>query len=177
MKKAFCMLLSVILCIACIPCFAEEIVEYLDLDEFEPDIPIPKLEELKYYIIRPNVKCRSLENDEEFVTLHFGEEVKILERNDEYTCIEYGEGQKGKVTTGFIIATEYPILYLSSIGVYLSPISGLKPTDLGYGAGGLRWEERAIVLYAEDEYLYIVTEEGFSGFTNALSPEISLFIE
>ena len=166
MKKVICIVLTLILCITAVTCFAES----------DPTERFGKNEEPTYYICRPNVKCRSLENPEDFVTLHFGEEVKILEQRGEYTDIEYGDEQKGYVTTGFIAEVYYPMLYIAKDAQqYLSPFPTMNETDFGYGAGGLRWDERAIVIYAIEDYFYIVTEEGFCGYIPNDSPYISIY--
>ena len=169
MKKIICIVLSLLLSMVFVTCFAET-----EDDNFGN--PFAVSEEPTYYICRSNVKCRSLENEEEFVTLHFGEIVNILEKQEEYTIIEYGDGQKGKVTTGFIVETFFPMLYIGP-STYLSPIAYMTPADFGYGACGMRYEERAIVLFQEEAYLFIVTEEGFSGYVRADTPTLSVYIE
>ena len=166
MKKIICVVLAILLCATVTCCFAED----NDYARFEP------LEEPLYYICRPNVKCRSLENPEDFVTLHFGEKVKILEKREEYTDIEYGDGEKGYVTTGFIAETSYPMIYIAKDAQqYLSPFPLMTPSDFGYGACGLRWDERALILFEIGNYYFIVTEEGFSGYIEANSPYISIY--
>ncbi|MBR3281628.1 MAG: hypothetical protein IKI57_07350 [Clostridia bacterium] len=165
MKKILCIVLTLILCATVFSCLAEE-----DEGLFTPN------SEPTCYLCRPNVKCRSLENNEEFVTLHFLEEVKILERRGEYTNIEYDDGKTGYVTTGFIVETYYPLIYIGETPVYLSPKPGMTPEEFGYGACGMRYEEIAIVLFEQDGYYFVVTEEGFNGFIDPNAEGLSYYI-
>ena len=164
MKKILCIVITMILCTTVFSCFAEE----------EENLFVPGSEPT-YYLCRPNVKCRSLENSEDFVTLHFLEKVRILERRGEYTDIEYGDGEKGYVTTGFIAETYYPLIYIGETPVYLSPRPGMTPEEFGYGACGMRYEEVAIVLFEQDGYLFVVTEEGFNGFIDPNAEGLSYY--
>lgn len=166
MKKIICVVLAILLCCMTTCCLAEN----NGYSRFEPAAMST------YYICRPNVKCRNMENPEEFVTLHFGEKVTVKMVNEEYTDIVYGDGEKGYVITGFIVETSYPMIYIAKDAQqYLSPFPLMTPSDFGYGACGLRWDERALILFEIGNYYFIVTEEGFSGYIEANSPYISIY--
>lgn len=124
-------------------------------------------------VLRPNVKF--VFDDGEFTTLHFGDEVEIMKFEDTYAFVRTSDGKLGKVTVGFLGNTCYPMLWLDKEGCYLSPITGLTPNDFYYGACGLRWEERAIVLIEDGEYFFIVTDEGFSGYVRKDDPHLHLY--
>ncbi|MBR6252989.1 MAG: hypothetical protein IKR04_04030 [Clostridia bacterium] len=124
-------------------------------------------------VLRPNIKC--VYDDGDSTTLHFGEEVEVWNFEDTYAIIKTADGKMGKVTVGFIGTTCYPILWIDREGCFLSPMTGLQPTDFYYGACGQRWEERAIVLIEDGDYFFIVTDEGFSGYVRKDNPHLHLY--
>ena len=165
MKRLLIIVLSVLLGLIVVgSCVAEE--SFLEAT----DEPV-------YYISRPIINFRGLKKNEVLTSLTFGTQVKILERNEEYTTVETPDGTIGKVSTGFIVPCYYPIIYTDAEGVWLSPVPGLTPSDYAYGACGLRWEEKAIILFEQDGYLFIVTEEGFGGYILKDNPHISIYSE
>lgn len=166
MKKVICIVITLILCIMAVSCFAEA----------ESENPFARANEPTYYICRPNVICRSLDNPDDSVTLHFGEKVKILNPSGKYTDIEYGDGQKGYVITGFIAESYYPMIYIAEDAQqYLILYPNLTEKNFGYAAGGLCWDSHAIVMYIFGDYLFVVTEEGFCGYIPKDSPYISIY--
>lgn len=161
MKRMFAVLVAFILSIMMITtCVAEEAI-------------IDATNETTYYVVRPHVKF-VLENDENS-TLSFGDKVIITDQKDNYAFIESEDGQKGRVTIGFIVPSNYPIIWLDEVGCFISPTPGLTSSDFGYGACGQRYEERAIILFEEEGYFFIVTDEGFSGYILKNDPHISLY--
>ena len=147
----------------------------LSITSFAESVAQPQDETL-YYISRPSVKLRSLEDDS-FIVLHFGDKVNIVENRDELTIVEDENGNIGKVTTAFIVAVYYPLIYLDEVGCFLSPMPHLTASDYGYGACGQRYSEVALILFESEGYFFIVTEEGYCGFISAEDPHISLYAE
>ncbi len=161
MKKIFAVLVAFILSIMMITtCVAEEAI-------------IEATDETTYYVVRPHIKF--VFDNGEFTRLSFGEKVTVTDQKDEYAFIETEDGQKGKVTIGFIAPTNYPIIWIDEVGCFLSPTPGLTPSDFGYGACGQRYEEKAIIILETDDYFFIVTDEGFSGYILKNDPHISLY--
>ena len=150
----------VVFTVLSITCFAESIAQPQD--------------EISFYISRPNVKLRSLVDDSVTV-LHFGDKVNIIENQDELTIVETEDGTTGKVTTAFIVAINYPLIYLDEVGCFLSPMPHLTASDYGYGACGQRYSEAALILFESEGYFFIVTEEGYCGFISAEDPHFILY--
>ena len=158
MRRILCILLTALLVVTPAICIGESTNQN----------PFERSEQPTYYICRPSVKCWSLENSEEYATLQFGEKISIILSHGEYTDIQYQDGKTGYVTTGFIVETYYPMIYLATDArVYFSPVPGLTAADFGYGACGLRWDERAIILFEQDGYLFLITEAGYAGYVKA----------
>ena len=162
MKRIFALLVTLTLCIMTFtPCVAEATTVF-------------EGEEI-YYVVRPHIKF--VMEDGESTRLSFGDKVTVTSTQDNYAFIETADGQKGKVTIGFIMPITYPMLWLDEIGCYLSPQIGLDSTSFGYGACGQRYEERALILFESDGYYFIVTDEGYSGFISVDDPHIALYTD
>lgn len=165
MKRLCLVVLSALLCLLVIgSCVAEEAI-------------LEASSEPVYLVSRPAINFRNQETNELFKQLTFGTQLKVIEQNGKYTTVEAPDGTVGIVSTGFIVPCYYPVIYIDSEGVWLSPVPGLEPSDFSYGACGLRWEEKALILFEESDYIFIVTEEGFSGYISKNDTHISLCTE
>ena len=163
MKRFISLLLALTLGIMIFStCVAEEVV-------IEPS------EEATIYVVRPHIKY--VFDNGEFTRLTFGEKVTVNELQGEYAFIETEDGQSGKVTVGFLAPSYYPILWFDEVGCYMSPTPGLTSSDYAYGACGMRYEERVIILMEEDDYWFVVTEEGYSGYVYKFDPHIQLYVD
>ena len=80
-----------------------------------------------------------------------------------------GTTQKGYVDTGFIVETAFPQMYIERF-VDLAPFPGMSGDELGNKAFGWSGECLAIVLFETDGYWFVITQEGFTGYTMADHP-------
>ena len=135
-------------------------------------------EEDTYYVLRvlrPKISLSSEKGGGERIAwLTFGERLQMLSYEGKYCKVKDANENVGYVYTGYVDYTMAAILWFKGDhgGVSISPRPGMQPTDFGYAAGGTRMSERAIVMYSVDSYLYVITEEGCSGFVYQNDPDI-----
>ena len=168
MKRIFAVVFSIVLMVGGVA-FAEDgsLVQWTD-DEFVLDSEnITSL-----YLLRPRVSLNNEKGRDKIADIYFGEELTLLSQEGDYCKVSTQNGQCGYVETGYIGYAMYKI-YLGSGGVPLAYKAGLCERDFGSAAGGKRYNEEALVLFEEGDYLYIVTDEGCSGYVNRYNPNIS----
>ena len=131
--------------------------------------------EVLVYVVRPQVIGRNANNPEELVAFNFGAKLKYLGE----VKLEYGDYALVKDNYGtylikkpYLYYADYMLLKIDSEGVCLSPNSTISDGEFGYCAGGMRYDEDAIILFEETNSYYIVTSEGFSGFVDKENPHI-----
>lgn len=116
-------------------------------------------EETKLCVLRPQI---SLYESSGKSLLKFGDELTLLKKEGEESRVITKDGRKGYVDTGYI-AYVYDKVYFEG-HVNVSPKPAMENWDFGSKAGGWRIAEMALVLFYEGDYMYVVTEEGCTGY-------------
>lgn len=118
-----------------------------------------KKEETKLCVLRPKI---SLYESTGKSLLKFGDELTLLKKEGDQSKVITEDGREGYVDTGYI-AYVYDKVYFEG-HVNVSPKPRMENWDFGSKAGGWRIEETALVLFYEGDYMYVVTEEGCTGY-------------
>ena len=161
MKRICTLFAAVVFCFVMIStCFAEEVIS----EEENEDM---------YYVVRPHIKF--VLDDGESAQLSFGEKVTMTSHEGTYAFIKTEDGRTGKVTIGFLVPASYPLIGLNKTGCFLSIFPGLTESDPGFGAGGQRWEEKAVIVLQIGKFYLVVTDEGYSGYLNEDDPNYELY--
>ena len=120
-------------------------------------------------VLRPKISLNSNKGSNRIKYVEFGTELELISYEYDYCKVRLKNEPEtiGYLYTGYI-GYAMDILWLTNDdktgGVALSILPNLRSTDFGYAAGGKRMSEMAIVLYEQGDYLYVVTNEGCSGF-------------
>ena len=119
---------------------------------------------MAFYVVRPQVLVR-VPNSDEVVALNFGTKLWFIdEPNEEYVHVRDCSGIEYLIRKPYVYYANYQLLSIDSEGVCLSPIESIKENEYGFCAGGMRYDEDAIIIFETQASYYIVTSEGFSGF-------------
>lgn len=126
-------------------------------------------------VLRPKIYLNSKKGSGHIKYIQFGTKLKLLSYEYDYCKVEEPDGDVGYVYTGYIGYAIEKIELTDNDGtggVALSIAPNMSPTDFGYAASGKRMQESAFVLYEDGDYLYIITNEGCSGFVYKYDPNI-----
>ena len=131
-------------------------------EDYEPELEL---------LVLPQLKMRTNNGTYQF---HFGEAVTLLEENshDRKCKVRTATGQEGWLETKYL-AWGY-LIYING-GTNLSFKPGMRDTEFGCAACGWRMHEIAVVLWEYKDYLFIVTEDGFSGWVYKYDQELTLY--
>lgn len=130
-------------------------------------------------VVRPHVRLMTGKGDGRLLAqLDFGTEVQLLLHDGDYCLVtEPNSGATGYIATMYLVKA-LEVIWITEEGVSLSPRPGMTSWDYGYGAGGTRMNEMALVLFEDSGgyYWYIVTENGFSGYIYRYDPAIRFLL-
>ena len=128
------------------------------------------------FVVRPQVNFYQSKNGNKIGTLTFGTRLTYISTDGSRSLVEDNQGRTGYIDNCFIAFCEDKVLWLSA-GTELSPQPRMKSTDFGYAACGRRAKEKALILFYDGDYMYIVTEEGYSGYVYRYDSRIEPYIE
>ncbi len=133
-------------------------------------------EEQEFYVVRPQVLGRNASNPDDLVAFNFGTKLWLFgdyrDQNGEYAVVRDSTGFNYLIKKPYIYYANYKMLKIDDVGICLSPIQSIAENDFGYCAGGMRYDEEAIILFELEDSFYIVTSEGFSGFVDKENPHL-----
>ena len=131
-------------------------------------------------VLRHKISLNSKKGSDRIKYLEFGTKLNILSYENDYCKVQDPENDIGYVYTGYIGFVNRRLWLTNDNGtggVVLSYWPNMKSTDFGYAAGGKRINELALVLYEQDYYWYVVTNEGCSGYIYKYDPNVITYEE
>jgi hypothetical protein len=133
-------------------------------------------DEQSFYVVRPQVLGRNANNTDELVAFNFGTKLwfqgDYKDENGEYAIVRDIHGFNYLIRKPYIYYANYEKLRIDKEGICLSPLPQIQEGEFGFCAGGMRYDEDAIILYETEDLFYVVTSEGFSGYVSKDNPHI-----